>query len=125
MDNYVAVSDHMLNLPMSGPNPLDFEWLRDTQDAITSLMHQCDKGISGFSKRRFNGIELVCFAEKGREENNHWKICLTDEAVVPAIAWFHKVLGHPGMNCLLEAMHSYYHPNLQKLIYYFCCNTCQ
>ncbi len=25
MDNYFAVSDHMLNLPASGPNPLDFE----------------------------------------------------------------------------------------------------
>jgi hypothetical protein len=27
MDNYFAVSDHMLNLPASGPNPVVFEWL--------------------------------------------------------------------------------------------------
>ncbi len=50
MDNYFDVSDHMLNLPASGPNPLDFKCLRGTQDAVPSLQHQCDKGISGFSK---------------------------------------------------------------------------
>ncbi len=50
MENYFIASDHMLNLPASGPNPLDFKWLRDTQDAVTSLRRQCDEGISGFSK---------------------------------------------------------------------------
>ena len=74
MDNYFAVSDHMLNLPASGPNPLDFKWLRDTQDAETSLRHQCGNGIVRFSKQLFDGVELICFTEKGQEENEHWKI---------------------------------------------------
>ena len=39
MDHYFIASDHMLNLPASGPNPLDFGWLSDTQDAVTSLRH--------------------------------------------------------------------------------------
>ncbi len=50
MDNYFSVSDHMLNLPASDPNPLDFEWLHDTQDAVTSLKRKCGEGISGFSE---------------------------------------------------------------------------
>ncbi len=125
MDHYFIASDHLLNLPASGPHPLNFEWLRDTQDAVTSLRGQCNRGISGFLKRKFDGFELVCFTEKKKEENDHWKICLTNEAMVPAIAWFHKVLGHPGMNRLLKAIHRYFHPNLRKLIYSFRCNACQ
>ncbi len=85
MDNYFAVSDHMLNLPVSGPNPLYFKWLHDAQDAVTSLRRQCGKGISGFSKQSFNSIELICFTEKGQDENDHWKICLTNVGVMPAI----------------------------------------
>ena len=112
MDNYFVVSDHMLNLPASGPNPLDFEWLRDMQDAVPRLQRQCDKGISGFSRLSFDGVDLICFTENGQEENDHWKIYLTDKAVVPAIAWFHEVLAHPEKMCLTEAMHRYYHPNL-------------
>ena len=67
MDNYFAVSDHMLNLPASGPNPLDFEWLRDTQEAAMSLKRKCDENVPGFSTRSFNGVKLVCFTEEGQE----------------------------------------------------------
>ncbi len=48
MENYFDVSDHMLNLPASGPNPLNFEWLRDTQDAVASLRRKYDNGELGF-----------------------------------------------------------------------------
>ena len=71
MDNYFDVSDHMLNLPASCPNPLDFEWLRDTQDAVMSLRRKCDNGDPGFSRRYFNRIDLICFMEEGLDENDH------------------------------------------------------
>ena len=65
MDNYFAVSYHMLNLPSSGPNPLDLEWLCDTQDTVPRLRHQCDEGISGFSKQSSDGVDLICFTDNG------------------------------------------------------------
>ena len=90
-----------------------------------SLRHNCDKGVPGFSKRSFDGIKLICFTEEGRYENDHLKIFFTEEAMMPAIAWFHKVLGHPGKHGLFAAMHQYYHPILRQLITSFCCNACQ
>ncbi len=105
MENYFIAADHMLNLPASGPNPLDFELLRNTQDAVLSLRRRCGDGISGVSERSFDRIKLVCFTEKGQDEKDHWKICLTDEAVMSAITWFNEVLGHPGKDRLLDAMH--------------------
>ncbi len=95
----------MLNLPASGPNPLNFEWLRDTQDAVATLRRKCDNGEPEFSSKSFDGIEMICFTEEGRDENDHWNIFLTEEAVRPAIAWFHEVLGHPGKHRLFDAMH--------------------
>ena len=68
---------------------------------------------------------MVCLTEKGQDEKYHWKICMTDEAVMPAITWFHEVLSHPGRTGLFDAMHLYYHPNLRKLIDSFRCNACQ
>ncbi len=44
---------------------------------------------------------------------------------MPAITWFHEVLGHPGINCLLSALHRYYHPNLYNLVSSFRCKACQ
>ncbi len=63
---------------------------------MPKLRRQIGEGISGFSERSFDGIKLVCFTEKGQNKNDHWKICLFYEAVMPAIAWFHEVLGYPG-----------------------------
>ena len=68
IDNFFAVSDHMLNLPASGPNPLDFEWLRNTQESAISLKCKCDENVQGFSTRSFDGVKLVCFTEKGLEK---------------------------------------------------------
>ncbi len=67
MDNYFAISDHMLSLPASAPNPLDFEWLRDTQEAAMILKRNCEENVPGFSLRSFEGVKLVCFTEKGKE----------------------------------------------------------
>ncbi len=64
----------MVNLPGSIPNPLDFEWLRDTQEAAMNFNRKCDSNVPGFSIRSFKGVKLVCFTEKGLEENDHWKI---------------------------------------------------
>ena len=125
MDSYFAISDHMLNLPPSSENPLNFEWIRDTQEASAELRRKCGEGISGFSRRKFDGIDLICFTDKGQNEDENWKICLTDEAVRPAIAWFHQVLGHPGRDRLYEAMHRYFHPELRKIINQFKCDACQ
>ena len=90
----------MLNFLPSSENPLNFEWIRDTQEASAELQRKCGKGISGFSRRKFDGTKLVYFTEKGKNEDEFWNICLTNEAVRPAIAWFHQVLGHTGCDWL-------------------------
>ena len=44
---------------------------------------------SGFHKKKFAGEELVCFTEKDKDEDNNWKICLSDSVVHHAIKPFH------------------------------------
>ena len=134
MDNYFETSyllqlpsmkESMLNLPVSEQNPLNYDWLKDLQDADPVLRRNGEQGISGFSLRTFDETELVCYTEPGKDENDHWKICLTDETLQPAITWFHQVLGHPGQHRLFAGMNGYFRPKLRKTIDSFVCDACQ
>ena len=57
--------------------------------------------------RNFLNIHIV-----GADEIDSSK----DKAVRPAVAWFHRVLGHPGPNRLFDAMRRYFHPDLRGII---------
>lgn len=125
LESYLASYDHMMNIPRSTHNPLNYDWLKDTQDADSELVKRLDQQVKGYHKREFDEVELICYSPTGGSKNDNWQICLTDEAVGPAIAWFHQVLGHPGNSRLLKGMHRYYHPNLRQLIDRFKCDACQ
>lgn len=114
---------HMMNIPSMDANPLDFAWLKDTQDADRELTRACNE-VDLYSRREFGDTELICYTPP-RSSADNWKICLTDEAVNPSIAWFHQMLGHPGSQRLFEGMNRFYHPNLRKLTNDFKCDACQ
>ena len=113
-----------LNLPSSDANPLSYRWLKETQDSDLVLERR-SKDDPRFSIRIFDEIELICYTAPGKEPDNDWKICLADEALDPAIAWFHQVLGHPGRERLIQGMDRYYHPDLRKRVSAFRCDACQ
>ena len=130
MDDYFATTyymldNQMLNLPSSEKNTLNYDWLKDTQDTDPSLEGKCTNKVPGYSKQKFDEVELICFTAPGKDTTNDWKICLTDEAVGPAVAWFHQVLGHPGRQRLYQGMNQYYHPKLRTSIDSYQCNACQ
>ncbi|KAL7551584.1 hypothetical protein ACHAWF_014769 [Thalassiosira exigua] len=79
MEDYLDVQDSFLNLPSSDDNPLSVLWLKDTQSEDTELLAQCEVEGSGFYKRKFDDMELVCFTEDNKNIETDWKICLTDE----------------------------------------------
>ena len=86
----------LMNIPSFDANPLNYEWLKDTQDTDRELRDACDK-VELYSRRSFDETELICYTPP-RKPADRWKICLTDEAVGPAIAWVHQhqMLGHSG-----------------------------
>ena len=46
--------------------------------------------------------------------------------IEPVIKWFHQVIGHPGENCLRDAILVwYYHPDLGRHIGNFVCDSFQ
>ena len=46
--------------------------------------------------------------------------------VLPTIAWFHEVMGHPGQTRLNETLRQrYYHPQLRYKVERFKCDYCQ
>ena len=106
LDDYFEVGESLLNLPSTQDNPLSYAWLKDTQDADPELAKQCEMKDSGFHFREFGDTKLICYNEKGKDDA--WKICLTDEAVEPAIVYFHQLLNHPGRARLLQGMSRYY-----------------
>ena len=120
LDSYF---ESYVNIPRSETNPLDFNWIKDTQDADRELAQVC-KEVEAYSSRMFNDVELICYTPPKQPADN-WKICLTDEAVKPAVEWFHQVLGHPGSQRLYDGMHRYYHPDLRRIINELKCDACQ
>ena len=123
MDDYYETYDSYLNLPNSDENPLSVTWLRETQQGDAGLMARADEGKKYFW-RDFDGVKLVCHAKAGEEETQ-WRICLANEALKPAIHWFHLLLNHPGRDKLLQGMSRFYHPDLRKEITAYGCDACQ
>ena len=113
-----------LNLPSSDENPLSYRWLKEMQDSDLNLERR-SADSPYYSTKTFDEIELVCYTEPGKDADNDWKICLSDEALDPAIRWFHQVLGHPGRERLIQGMDRYYHPNLRQRIGAYRCDACQ
>ena len=124
-EEYLDVVHNYLNLPSSDDNPLSYIWLKDTQSEDPELTKLCEDPESGFHIKRFDDEELVCFTEKGKDKDTDWKICLSDQAVHHAVAWFHQLLNHPGNQRLYQGMKRYYHPELRKIIDNFHCDACQ
>ena len=116
LDEYYAIQDHLLNLPSTNDNPLSYQWLKDTQEEDPDLLAQCAIEGSGYHKKQFADVELVCHTAEGKEKDREWKKFLSDRVVEPSIKWFHQLLNHPGRQRLFQGMARYYHPELKKKI---------
>ena len=125
LDSYFDTMESYLNIPKMDDNPLSYQWLKDTQDADTELQKLTETDEARFYLKKFRDVELICFTEAGRNKNRYWRIALSDEAVKPAIAWFHQFLNHPGKHRLLDGMNKYYHPQLRRFVEQFKCDSCQ
>ena len=122
MDSYYEYS--MLNVPQSEDNPLSYTWLKETQESSETLQQKLTNNISGYHTRKFDDVELICYSPQGSTESE-WKICLSDEALKPAVEWFHEYLSHPGRERHFKGMHRYYHPRLRRTIEDLRCENCQ
>ena len=124
MDDFYEICESYLNLPSSEENPLSMKWLRETQQGDTGLITRADEDGNRYFWRDFEGVKLVCHAEAGKEDT-HLKICLANEALKPAIHWFHLLLNHPGRDKLLQGMTRFYQPDLWKQVAAYKCDACQ
>ena len=60
------------------------------------------------------------------DPETQWKICLTQETLLPTIWWFHQILNHPSQEQLFHSIYScFYHPQLCHAINSFICDACQ
>ena len=95
MDRYYEACESFLNLPSSNENSLSMTWLRDTQQSKPVLIAKANERGTKYHWRDFDGFQLVCHSEKGKEET-HWKICLSNEGVDPADSLVPCVIKSPG-----------------------------
>ena len=125
----VNLFESFLNLPVpqeAQENPLDFAWIKHSQEQ-DQVLKQLQLGLpQSYHVRQFDGIELVCWATSGMDPETQWKICLTQETLLPTIRWFHQILNHPGQEQLFHSIYScFYHPQLRHAINSFICDACQ
>ena len=125
LDDYYDISDHLLNLPSTENNPLSYTWLKDTQEEDSELIKMCTDETSGYHKKEFDEIELICYTEPGKNKEEDWKIVLSDTAVKEAVDWFHQLLNHPGKHRLFQGMKRYHHPMLRQIVDSYKCDACQ
>ena len=73
-----------------------------------------------------NNVDLVCYVWPGDNPDTQWKICLTQDSLIPTIHWFHQVLNHPGQARLFAALNQrYYHVQMRHFVTHFNCDTFQ
>ena len=125
MDSYYGIFESYLNLPSSDENPLSVAWLYDTQQGQPELLAKTDEQGNKYHWRDFEGVKLVCYTAESGQEETQWKICLSDEALKPAINWFHQLFNHPGKHRLLQGMERFYHPQLRTYVDRYKCDACQ
>ena len=80
--------------------------------------------ITNWKKIKIKVKQIFKKQPTGQEETD-WKICLAEEALKPAIHWFHLLLNHPGRDKLLQGMTRYFRPNLRKQVQTYHCDACQ
>ena len=70
--------------------------------------------------KTLNGHEVLCYVKKYDSPETQWQIAFPRQLVIPAIQYFHTILGHPGATRIhLTIQTRYYHPLLIKEIDYF------
>jgi len=101
--------------------PLQFESIAETQQQDPAMLPLADR--DDFDIEMFNGVEMIC-----RRVENQWKIVLPQALVLPAIKWYHVVLGHCGVNRLVDTLRTHFWiPNLKSQVADFVgkCDACQ
>ena len=97
MDDYSKACESCLNFPSSDENPLLMTWLRKTQQGETGLIAKTDEEGNSYFWRKKEGMKLIFHSEAGKEET-HWKICLTDEAIVQFVGFICYLITQEGIS---------------------------
>ena len=102
-----------VNLPVmtpTQPTPLDFTWIRQQQQQDNRLQQLAQNNPQVYVSRAFTDtVSLITYVRPGDNPNNEWKICLTQDMLLPMVRWYHDFLGHPGQTRLLETLLTRYH----------------
>ena len=105
--------------------PVALATLHEQQQLDDALIELANQDPEGFRREQFDRYELITH-QAGRNQN--WRICLPENLVYPAVAWYHVVLGHSGINRLHDTMATHlYHPHLRKIVEEIVvrCESCQ
>ncbi len=108
--------DYFLNLPTTVPkeSPLDYEWIREQQQADEALLTKYRKNPQRFFYKTFyDDFRLLCYHKPVLNKEKQWKFAMTASMIKPTIRWFHAILGHPGSKRLQLALQlQFYHEDL-------------
>ena len=86
--------DCFLNLPVppTQNNPLNLAWVKERQDNDAALVLLRQGLPANYIIKQFgNNVDLVCYVRPGDNPDTQWKICLTQDSLIPTIYWFHQV----------------------------------
>ncbi len=83
--------------------PLGFENTRVQQQQDPVILALQQQGL--YTKHKYYGTILLCSTQ-----NNQEKIVLPQALQIPAIAWYHIVMGHAGSTRIYQALNQFFFP---------------
>lgn len=116
--NYPALQDM--------PNPITMQNIQQHQFEDEGLNQLRQQSPEYFPVKEIQGRNVICFRRDPNADPGDWKIAIPADLVEPILRWYHRVLGHCGVNRLYDGVRAhFYFPNLKDRCAQLNCDTCQ
>ena len=106
--------------------PLNYQNIQAGQFNDVQLQNERNKDPQRFPVRFVSGVPLICWRSHLQAPPGDWKIALPSVLIPDIVEWYHKVLGHVGINKLYETIHMHcHHPQLKRIVERHHCDICK
>jgi hypothetical protein len=107
-------------------NPITMQNIQQHQFEDEGLNARRQQAPEHFPIKEIEGRQVICFRRDPNSAPGEWKIAMPTTLVDPIMQWYHKVLGHCGVNRLYDGVRAhFYFPSLKDRCAQLKCAVCQ
>jgi hypothetical protein len=107
-------------------NPISMARIQEGQFEDQELNQRRQQMPENFPIKEIQGRNVICYRENPNAEPGDWKIAIPTELLGPILIWYHRILGHCGINRLYDSIRThFYFPSLKDHCAQLRCDICQ